>query len=241
MIRIDPETGRALSTSAFSGTSPPTWAAAVALILDGKVVAAKVRRPWPKRPGATRAGACTRRWRSSWSGRIRPRRSTCRQEAGRAGGGHRGARPHPPAGARPRALLGPGPRLNADRAVHGILVQLPLPHGARRGRVIAAIDAREGRRRLPSGEPRPSAGRLAGRPAVHPGRGPRDPRPLRRRAEGRRGRGDRPLAHRREAAGAAPAGRHATVTMCHTRTRDLAAHTPARRHPRAWRPAGRAS
>jgi methylenetetrahydrofolate dehydrogenase (NADP+) / methenyltetrahydrofolate cyclohydrolase len=120
------------------------------------------------------------------------------------------------------ALLG---RLNADPRVHGILLQLPLPAGLDEDEAIAAIDPAKdvdglhpvNLGRLLAGSPTvipcTPAGcmeildhygcELKGAEAVVIGRS---------RLVGR------PLAQLLLA-------RHATVTMCHTRTRDLAAHT----------------
>ena len=61
-------------------------------------------------------------------------------------------------------------RLNADREVDGILVQLPLPPQIHAQRVIDAIDPREGRRRLSSGQRRPPDDRGARARAVHAAR-----------------------------------------------------------------------
>ena len=115
--------------------------------------------------------------------------------------------------------------LNADRGVHGILLQLPLPKGLDETVALAAIDPDKdvdglhptNLGRLLAGErgtvPCTPAGCLAildhygvkleGAEAVVVGRS---------RLVGK------PLAQ-------LLLGRHATVTMCHTRTRDLAAHT----------------
>ncbi len=120
------------------------------------------------------------------------------------------------------ALLG---SLNADPAVHGILLQLPLPKGLDEDGAIAAIAPEKDADglhpanlgRLLAGEPSvvpcTPAGcleildhygaKLEGAEAVVIGRS---------RLVGK------PLAQLLLA-------RHATVTMCHTRTRDLAAHT----------------
>jgi len=120
------------------------------------------------------------------------------------------------------ALLG---RLNADPRVHGILLQLPLPAGLDEDQAIAAIDPAKdvdglhpvNLGRLLAGSPTvvpcTPAGcieildhygcELKGAEAVVIGRS---------RLVGK------PLAQLLLA-------RHATVTMCHTRTRDLAAHT----------------
>jgi methylenetetrahydrofolate dehydrogenase (NADP+)/methenyltetrahydrofolate cyclohydrolase len=120
------------------------------------------------------------------------------------------------------ALLG---RLNADPRVHGILLQLPLPAGLDEDEAIAAIDPAKdvdglhpvNLGRLLAGSPTvipcTPAGcmeildhygcELKGAEAVVIGRS---------RLVGK------PLAQLLLA-------RHATVTLCHTRTRDLAAHT----------------
>ena len=96
-------------------------------------------------------------------------------------------------------------QLNADPAVHGILVQLPLPQqidaqtGARRDR------SGQGRRRLSSGQRRAARDRPAGAGAVHAARlrdAGQDGASVARRP--RRG-GDRALQHRRQAARAAAA------------------------------------
>ncbi|RDD68760.1 tetrahydrofolate dehydrogenase/cyclohydrolase catalytic domain-containing protein, partial [Paracoccus versutus] len=60
------------------------------------------------------------------------------REAGMASFEHRLAAETPQA-----ALLALVARLNADPAVHGILVQLPLPAHMDAGAVIAAIDPRK--------------------------------------------------------------------------------------------------
>jgi methylenetetrahydrofolate dehydrogenase (NADP+)/methenyltetrahydrofolate cyclohydrolase len=115
--------------------------------------------------------------------------------------------------------------LNADPAIHGILLQLPLPAGLDEAAAIAAISPAkdvdglhpENLGRLLAGEPGIVPGtpagclelldhygaRLEGAEAVVIGRS---------RLVGK------PLAQLLLA-------RHATVTMCHTRTRDLASHT----------------
>ncbi len=115
--------------------------------------------------------------------------------------------------------------LNADPAVHGILLQLPLPNGLDEDAAIAAIAPEKDADGLhpqnlgcllagePSVVPCTAAGcleildhygaKLEGKEAVVIGRS---------RLVGK------PLAQLLLA-------RHATVTMCHTRTRDLAGHT----------------
>ncbi len=54
-------------------------------------------------------------------------------------------------------LLGDGGPLNADPAIHGILVQMPLPKQINSEKVLQRIDPREGRGRLSSGERRQAA------------------------------------------------------------------------------------
>ena len=121
-------------------------------------------------------------------------------------------------------LLAEVERLNADPAVHGILVQLPLPEGLDEESVVQAIDPRkdvdglhpenvaalvQGRRGLvpctPAGciELLDRAGfELEGRNVVIVGRSMLVGKPLAQLA----------------------LARHATVTICHSRTRDLDAH-----------------
>jgi len=130
-----------------------------------------------------------------------------------------------PQGLSQKALMALLNSLNADPAVHGILLQLPLPKGLDEDGAIAAIAPEKDADglhpanlgRLLAGEPSvvpcTPAGcleildhygaKLEGAEAVVIGRS---------RLVGK------PLAQLLLA-------RHATVTMCHTRTRDLAAHT----------------
>jgi len=129
-----------------------------------------------------------------------------------------------PAGLRRGELLDLIRRLNADREIHGVLIQLPLPKGLNEDEAIGALapekDADglhpENLGRLLAGAPATvpctPAGcleildhygaKLEGAEAVVIGRS---------RLVGK------PLAQLLLA-------RHATVTMCHTRTRDLAGH-----------------
>jgi len=130
-----------------------------------------------------------------------------------------------PQGIAQRELLDLLRTLSADRAVHGFLLQLPLPKGLDETVALAAIDPDKDADglhptnlgRLLAGEPgvvpcTPAGvleildhygAKLEGAEAVVVGRS---------RLVGK------PLAQLLLA-------RHATVTMCHTRTRDLAAHT----------------
>ena len=130
-----------------------------------------------------------------------------------------------PGGVAREALLRTLRELNADPAVHGILLQLPLPEGLDESEAIAAISADKdvdgltptNLGKLLAGEPGMApctpagcleildhyGAKLEGAEAVVVGRS---------RLVGK------PLAQLLLA-------RHATVTMCHTRTRGLAEHT----------------
>lgn len=115
--------------------------------------------------------------------------------------------------------------LNADPDVHGILVQLPLPSGISEERVIEAVAPAkdvdgfhpENLGRLLADRPRVEPCTPAGIMAIldHYGIDPKGQEAV---VVGRSKIVGKPLAH-------LLLGRHATVTICHTRTRDLAAHT----------------
>jgi methylenetetrahydrofolate dehydrogenase (NADP+)/methenyltetrahydrofolate cyclohydrolase len=115
--------------------------------------------------------------------------------------------------------------LNADRSVHGILVQLPLPSGIDEDRVIAAVDPAKD---VDGFHPENLGRLLAGTPGVVPCTPAGvieildhygvDLKGAEAVVVGRSRIVGKPLAQ-------LLLGRHATVTMCHTRTRDLAAHT----------------
>ncbi len=148
---------------------------------------------------------------------VRNKDRACR-EAGMASATHRLAADTPEA-----ALLDLLARLNADPAVHGILVQLPLPPHMREARILDAIAPEKD----VDGFHPDNVGRLAiGRPRVVPAT-PRgilalldaavvDPAGRRAVVVGRSNIVGKPTAllllHR-----------HATVTVCHSRTADLAA------------------
>ena len=53
-------------------------------------------------------------------------------------------------------VLGLVDKLNRDRNVHGILVQLPLPKHIDAAKVINALDPRQGRGRIPRDQCRPA-------------------------------------------------------------------------------------
>lgn len=116
-------------------------------------------------------------------------------------------------------------RLNADPAIHGILLQLPLPQGCNEDEAIAAIAPEKDADGL---HPMNLGYLLAGAPTVlsctpagvmeildHYGVELKGAEAV---VVGRSRLVGKPLAQLLLA-------RHATVTMCHTRTRDLAAHT----------------
>jgi methylenetetrahydrofolate dehydrogenase (NADP+) / methenyltetrahydrofolate cyclohydrolase len=130
-----------------------------------------------------------------------------------------------PAGLDRAALLALLRRLNADPRVHGILLQLPLPAGLDEDEAIAAIDPAKD----VDGLHPVNLGRLlAGAPTVVPctpggcmailDHYGCDLQGAEAVVIGRSRLVGKPLAQLLLA-------RHATVTMCHTRTRDLAAHT----------------
>jgi methylenetetrahydrofolate dehydrogenase (NADP+)/methenyltetrahydrofolate cyclohydrolase len=115
--------------------------------------------------------------------------------------------------------------LNADRSIHGILVQLPLPRGIDEDRVIAAVDPAKD---VDGFHPENLGRLLAGTPGVLPCTPAGvieildhygiDLKGAEAVVVGRSRIVGKPLAQ-------LLLGRHATVTMCHTRTRDLGAHT----------------
>ena len=130
-----------------------------------------------------------------------------------------------PAGTSEEDVLALIAELNADDAVDGLLVQLPLPGHIDEATVIEAIDPAKDI----DGIHPTNAGRLyLGRPTLVPG----TPLGVMRMLEeyeielqgahavviGRSSIVGKPMAHLLEAA-------NATVTMCHSRTRDLAHHT----------------
>ncbi len=115
--------------------------------------------------------------------------------------------------------------LDADPGVHGILVQLPLPGGLDEDRVIGALDPAKDVDGL---HPENLGRLLAGRPAVVPC----TPAGVLEILDhyGIELKGAEAVVVGRSRLVGKPLsqlllGRHATVTVCHTRTRDLAAHT----------------
>jgi methylenetetrahydrofolate dehydrogenase (NADP+)/methenyltetrahydrofolate cyclohydrolase len=130
-----------------------------------------------------------------------------------------------PGGLERAALLDVIDRLNDDPAVHGILVQLPLPKGLDEDEAVARVSPAKD----VDGLHPVNLGRLLG---GMPGTVPCTPNGCLEILDyygaklegaeavivGRSRLVGKPLAH-------LLLSRHATVTMCHTRTRDLGAHT----------------
>lgn len=198
----------------------------MALLLDGKVVAAKVQAAVAEEVAALRARG------------VRPALAVVllgEDPASKVyvGGKRRACQAVGieardflyPDGLAERELLALIRDLNRDRSVHGILVQLPLPPGVDEDRVIAAVDPAKD---VDGFHPENLGRLLAGMPGVVPCtpagilavldhygielKGAEAVVVGRSRIVGK------PLAQLLLA-------RHATVTVCHTRTRDLAAHT----------------
>ncbi|HEV8675572.1 MAG TPA: bifunctional 5,10-methylenetetrahydrofolate dehydrogenase/5,10-methenyltetrahydrofolate cyclohydrolase [Methylomirabilota bacterium] len=195
-------------------------------MLDGKAVAAKVQAAVATGVGELRARGVVPTLAVVLVGRdpasqiyVGRKRTAC-QAVGIV------ARDHLfPEGLDETRLLGLVRELSADRAVHGILIQLPLPPGVDEDRVLAAVDPTKD---VDGFHPENLGRLLAGHPTVVPGtpagileildhygielKGAEAVVVGRSRIVGK------PLAQ-------LLLGRHATVTICHTRTRDLAAHT----------------
>ena len=198
----------------------------MALILDGKVVAARVQGEVARGAAELRSRGVVPTLAVVLVGKdpasdvyVGRKRAAC-QAVGIE------ARDHLlPQGLDERRLLDLVRDLNADRSVHGVLVQLPLPAGLDEDRVIAAVDPvkdvdgfhPENLGRLLAGSP----GMLPCTPAGimeildHYGV---DLKGAEAVVVGRSRIVGRPLSQ-------LLLMRHATVTVCHTRTRDLAAHT----------------
>ena len=186
-------------------------------------------------PPSRRRRAARRAWRRCWSATTPPREIYVAQQAQGLRGGRDALGP-------PRARARRPPRRSCwswsqssapTTTVDGILVQLPLPDHIDPDAVVAAIDpAKDVDGLTPA-----SAGLLAhGTPGpgpVHARRGDGAARPRGGRAGGRRGGRRRPLEPgRRARLRGLLLSANATVTICHSRTRDLAAVCSPRRHPR---------
>ena len=198
----------------------------MALILDGKVVAAKVQAAVAEGVGAVRARGVHPALAVVLVGEdpaskvyVGGKRRAC-QALGIE------ARDHLyPRGLAEPELLALVRELNADPSIHGILVQLPLPPGIDEDRVISAVDPRKD---VDGFHPENLGRLLAGAPGVLPCTPAGiveildhygvDLKGAEAVVVGRSRIVGKPVAH-------LLLGRHATVTLCHTRTRELALHT----------------
>jgi methylenetetrahydrofolate dehydrogenase (NADP+)/methenyltetrahydrofolate cyclohydrolase len=198
----------------------------VALILDGKPVAAKVQAGVAAGVAELRAGGVVPTLAVVLVGEDPASRIYVGRKRGACEAVGIVARDHLfPQGLDEPGLLALVRELNADRTVHGILVQLPLPSGVNEDRVIAAVDPAkdvdgfhpENLGRLLAGQPTVVACTPAGILEIldHYGIEVKGTEAV---VIGRSRIVGKPLAQ-------LLLGRHATVTMCHTRTRDLTAHT----------------
>jgi methylenetetrahydrofolate dehydrogenase (NADP+)/methenyltetrahydrofolate cyclohydrolase len=197
-----------------------------ALILDGKVVAARVQADVAGGVAALRERGVVPTLAVVLVGEdpasqvyVRRKRAAC-ETVGIV------ARDHLfPAGLDQTRLLALLGELNADPGVHGVLVQLPLPAGLDEDRVIDALDPRKD---VDGFHPENLGRLLAGRPDVVPGTPAGileildhygvELKGIEAVVVGRSRIVGKPLAQ-------LLLMRHATVTVCHTRTRDLGAHT----------------
>ena len=198
----------------------------MALLLDGRVVAAKVQAAVAEEASGLRARGVTPTLAVVLVGQDPASRVYVQRKRATAQSlGIRAVDHLYPDGLAEGHLLGLIRELNADRSVHGILVQLPLPAGIDEDRVLAAVDPSKD---VDGFHPENLGRLLAGTPSVVPCtpagvleildyygvelKGAEAVMVGRSRIVGK------PLSQLLLA-------RHATVTVCHTRTRDLAAHT----------------
>jgi methylenetetrahydrofolate dehydrogenase (NADP+)/methenyltetrahydrofolate cyclohydrolase len=198
----------------------------VAQILDGKAVAAKVQAAVAEGVGSLRARGVEPTLAVVLVGEdpaskvyVGGKRRAC-QVVGIA------ARDHLfPQGLSEGDLLSLIRELNADRSVHGILVQLPLPAGIDEERIIAAVDPAKD---VDGFHPENLGRLLAGMPGIRPCTPAGVIEILDHYGVDLKG-AETVVVGRSRIVGKPLAqlflGRHATVTMCHTRTRELAAHT----------------
>lgn len=195
----------------------------MAIILDGKALAKATRRELKARVATLRAAGITPALHVILVGDdpasrvyVRNKERACERV------GIRSTIDRLPASTPEDALLARMEEVNRDPSVHGLLVQLPLPDGVNEARVTAAV----ARDKDVDGFHLENVGRLV---TGAPGFVPCTPQAVMRLLdahevplEGRRavvvGRSDivgKPVASLLLA-------RHATVTLCHSRTRDLA-------------------
>ena len=126
--------------------------------------------------------------------------------------------------------------LNADDAIDGILVQLPLPGAPRREPDHRGDRAGEGRRRDPPDQRGPPLPRPADARAGHAARDHADARRVRDPARRRARRRDRPLGDRRQADGASPPPAQRDrdrLPLAHARPRARHARRPTSSSPRS--------
>ena len=143
------------------------------------------------------------------------------QGQGDARGGHAAFEHKLPADTPEAALLALIGGLNDDPDVHGILVQLPLP-GTSTRQGHRGDRPGQGRGRLPSRQRRPAGRRAPRRWRRDADRLP-DAGQVGGAGSGAGGGGHRALQHRRQAGGQLLLGENCTVTIAHSRTRDLPA------------------
>jgi methylenetetrahydrofolate dehydrogenase (NADP+)/methenyltetrahydrofolate cyclohydrolase len=130
-----------------------------------------------------------------------------------------------PAGCSREALLETIAQVNGDPSIHGVLLQLPLPGGLDEDEAVRAIDPAKDVDGL---HPMNLGNLLAGKPSTVPCTPAGCLEILDHYGVELQG-AEAVVIGRSRLVGKPLAqlllGRHATVTMCHTRTRDLAAHT----------------
>ncbi|HXJ82102.1 MAG TPA: bifunctional 5,10-methylenetetrahydrofolate dehydrogenase/5,10-methenyltetrahydrofolate cyclohydrolase [Candidatus Methylomirabilis sp.] len=130
-----------------------------------------------------------------------------------------------PEGCSPETLLGTLRDINSDPSIHAILLQLPVPNGLDED---AAINAIAPQKDVDGLHPCNLGNLLAGQPVLVPCTPAGCLEILDYYGVDLRGADAVMLGRSRlvgKPLGQLLLGRHATVTMCHTRTRDLAAHT----------------
>ncbi len=198
-------------------------------LLDGKALAARIREELQERvrrgleAGRSRPGLATVLVGDDPASAVyvRNKRRACEQV------GLANLHRQLPASTSSEALLDEIAALNADPAVHGILVQLPLPAGLDEAAILEAVDPAKD---VDGFHPRNQGCLLQGRPALRPC----TPRGILRLLDetGIELRGARAVVVGRSNIVGKPVAlmlleRHATVVLCHSRTRDLAAEVGA--------------
>ena len=218
--------GRASAPSAFCAPPRMRQWRMTAKIIDGKRIAEEFRREVRKGTDALRAGGrAARASRSSWSATTPPRRSTCATSAGACEETGIASVAHDlPASTTEAELLALIDRLNADPAIDGILVQLPLPAHIGSTAVLERIDPAKD----VDGFHPYNVGRLAqGTPVMRPCTPYGMILMLER--EGLEARGKNAVIVGRSNIVGRPMAlellmKAATVTICHSQTKDLAGH-----------------